>query len=245
MTRPWLRPLVAGVTAVILGVTGAIVGAQLAAPTIVETSPTTVTAPIVAPVGVGVEALDADLDPTAETVALSEAVGEREVPLPTSLGSASEAPSDVFAALAEADDPLAEIVLFEADADADARRTGDACAPVDGASPEGCPEGLRSTILPLLSPPDLQLFAGANLPRPAGSAVPGSYATCPPRAIGSGRVNISVASTTPLTELTFRYSVTSAGGVDAVVADPIADRGDPAEHRGNRGIALRPLPVPV
>ena len=211
--RPWLRPLIAGVTAVILGVTGAIVGAQFAAPEIVESAPTTVTAPVVAPVAIGESAVYAEPDPNAETVVLSQGIAEREVMLPTSLGAASDAPSELFAALAEADDPLAELALFE-----ERSGTGDDCAPVSGEVPEGCPDGRRSTILPLVSPPELHVYAIARFPRPDSWTNP----KCPSLDLGSGRVNIDIGTTAPVSELSFSYFVTSEGGRSAMSADPIA-----------------------
>ena len=157
---PWLKPLIGIVAALAIGFGALFFGTTFAAPHQVAVVSGTEVVPVVAPVAVG------DVEPDAD--AEGHELAEREVRLP---GDAAESidPSvrAVIDALADSPDPTSEITVLDGDAEGDDSSVDDdSCAPRDGDPSGECPDGIRSTILPLIHLRDF--VAGVEVDPPGG-----------------------------------------------------------------------------
>ena len=231
---PWLKPLLTLVVALALGAGMLFLGTTFAPHQQVAVESGTETVPVVAPIAIG------DEEPAAD--AESEQLAEREVRLPGAVVDGLD-PSvqAVIDELAVSADPTYDITVFDGDSEGDDSSVGDdSCAPRDG-DPADCPDGIRSTILPLIHlrdfnagvevfPPGgvygtlLEVCDAATLNPTDGSIPLGIVATAPgafdlefwPTA-DSGAPHVEVSVNTPDDQRTaFETAVATAESVDDV-----------------------------
>jgi hypothetical protein len=220
--HPWTLAL-AALVVVTSGAIGAAVGRAGAAPAGAPEAPasadaTTQTVPVVTPVGRGdtgpgdgfgtvVGSAEVPLpDETAPDDAHLLDLGAGPVPVPAAVAAAlgPVPPDDVLPPPGLAGDPGAGAPATGGDAPGGAADAAGAVSAVDpcaapGDAPEGCPEGVRATVLASRTPPPLEVFAVADPPvREPGEAGPVPVAWCPPaERPGPGGARVAVVTTAP------------------------------------------------
>src|SRR5690606_33808140 len=114
--RNWIVPVLAVVAAIAVGVAGTILGGRLATPRAVDVPSGTEVVPVLAPVAVGEEPpAEGDEGEDASGVApYSPVTAQRDVPLPGADGAIDPALDEVLRALADAADPVFELIELDA-----------------------------------------------------------------------------------------------------------------------------------
>jgi hypothetical protein len=219
MTVPrWLVPVLAIVAAVGVAVAATLVGARFAPAETVLSTPGSAVVPVLAPIGEGAELpASATSDPEGpdaeESPLVSEATGEREVTLASGDPAAADrAVLTLLGTLAEWPDGLFGLINLEGEA----REGGDdPCAPREGESASGCPEGLRSTILSTMALRDFTAGGQAFPPTRAEYAERGNpyggILWCDGLEPAAGEVPFGILATAP-GRFTVRYWPTAAPG---------------------------------
>lgn len=200
--RRWLRPVIASVTVLAVGVGAAFVGTAFAAPETVIAEQKFESVPVLEPVGFGDEAPPMDSDGDPNTIDTSRAIGRIDVPVGNDWGL-DPGIRAMLDAMAEADDPGVSADPVEiAPVEETDESAGDDCAPRDGSTPSGCPDGLHSTILPIIAPPELYVIGGANPAALEDSLSRLVY--CEPQDHGARDLPYGVSTNVPAT-ITMRY----------------------------------------
>ena len=191
MTVPkWLIPVLASVAAIAIALAGVLIGMRFATHEINATPAGTMTAPVLAPIATGDEELTDDASP---------AVGEQVVNV---VGTSDENPvlRAVIDEVVAAADPAATLEVLGSE-DPGAGASGDPCAPVDGDPPSDCPEGLHSTVLPLIGVRPVFVEAQAFPPTEAEYRASGAAYTlapwCPAQAHSDSQAPLGIMSTVP------------------------------------------------
>jgi hypothetical protein len=168
------RPIVAVVVVLAVGVTGAIVGSAFAAGQMVTDETVTAetetqTVPVLEPVGHGPEAPDPNPDGDENTLDVSRAVAEQQVPVGESSGL-DPLLSKLLDDLATSADPgalldtVTALGTGEEDEAGETDAGGDPCAPADGEPAAECPSGIGGTVLALRAAPHPSVVGTANPP---------------------------------------------------------------------------------
>jgi hypothetical protein len=188
----WARPAIGVAAAVLLGLAGILVGAQFASPA----AATTVDATILAPTAIdGVPV--GGVDPSG--LGLSEGVGVAGV-APAGSADASELPADIADAAAGLEDAGGTDGTGAPASGPGGGGADDPCAPADGSTPDGCPDGLHSTILADTAPPELRVWPWPDPPATSD----GASIYCPDLAPGDGELGVGVGTSVPA-DVTIRY----------------------------------------
>jgi|GEM_PF-2869731 len=175
MTTPrWILPTVSGIAAVAMLIGGGLIGSTLAEHTTHHVASGTEFVPVIAPVSDGQGSAASDPAGPGTTAALSEVIANREVRVPATDPDALDPELlNLITTLSESADPVEELMVLDRDGDSDASggegASGgdDPCAPREGQSAEDCPEGLTSTVLPMLARPSFLFTARAFPPTQA------------------------------------------------------------------------------
>src|SRR5690554_3101740 len=197
-----LRAVISGVAILAVGVTGAILGTAFAAPdTVIAASPTE-SVPVLAPVGHGPNVPAADSDGDPDTLDVSRAVAEKQMPT----GGGSELDpriENLLDDLLAADDPgsvvdpEAALRLLDPAPGEAADPGGDPCAPVDGEPATDCPAGISGTVLGLRAAPHSDVIGTANPPTYEDSLHKLYY--CEPQEHGDTDLPFVAATNIPVT----------------------------------------------
>jgi hypothetical protein len=186
---PWLKPLLTLVVALALGAGMLVLGTSFAPHQQVAVESGTETVPVVAPIAIGNEEPAADAE--------SEQLAEREVRLPGAvvdgLDPSVQALIDELAASA---DPTYDITVLDGESEGDDSSVGDdSCAPREG-DPADCPDGIRSTILPLIHLRDFN--AGVEM-FPPGGVYGNLLEVCDPETLNptDGSIPVGIVATAP------------------------------------------------
>ena len=199
MTVPkWLIPVLSVVAALAVAVAAAFVGASLVPDEPVMPTETTVVAPVLAPL-----ANPADLEAVSETVA------EARVPVGTPEDAPDAALERLIPYLAAEEDPT--LALDEAERAEPEGPVDDVCA--TDAAPADCPEGLHSTILPLVASRSLFIRAAAFPPVSAAVASP----QCPASTEVEGQTPVGIAASSPGAFTIQYWPVAHPGLVESIV----------------------------
>ncbi|MCU1440979.1 MAG: hypothetical protein JWP85_1976 [Rhodoglobus sp.] len=233
MTVPrWLIPVLSVITAVALAVAAAFIASSLTTDPAESDVPAaqaqTEMVPVLEPVPVGGDGLplpDSDGDP--ETIDSSPSNGATEIVSPgtgdeSDLGARTEARIDALDASEGLDDLGARDVLDSA-GEGSPSAPSDPCAPEDGASVEGCPDGLHGALFALTEPEALRVFPRAD--PPVALAGSGGLVACPAAEGADGQLSFGVASTTP-SVVTLRFWPAD----DPSAEQSVTIMGDPAEE---------------
>jgi len=217
---PWLVPAVSILLTLAVAAVAAIIGIRFAAPEQLAAPAAqaieTEVVPIIEPIAVGARddtLSEADADAVAFDV--SPAIGEIEVPVSASVEGESTADADaeaaalaVIEAMGEADDPVGVWDGGVTPSATAPTAAGDPCAAAESsdesATPAGCPEGLRSTIFALTTPPELYVIGLANPPTRDDIIGIAALAYCPVVDLAAGEVSFAVGTNAPAT-ITLRY----------------------------------------
>jgi hypothetical protein len=221
LRRPWLKPLIGILAALAIGIGALFLGMTFAAPAQIEVASGTEVVPVVAPVAVG----DAEPDADAE----GRQLAEREVRLPgDAVESVDPSVRAVIDELAESPDPASEITVLDGDAEGDDSSVDDdSCAPRDGTPSGDCPDGIRSTVLPLIHLRDF--LAGVEV-NPPGGRFGSLLDDCDAASLNptDGSIPMGVVATAPASySLEFRETL-DPGAVAVTV--PVTT---PDDQRGN------------
>lgn len=215
--RRLIRPLIGIGLSLVIASLAVVAGRQAASPA----APETESAMILAPVAVDGRAVAGDNDPT--TLHVSGGTGVMDVGTPGSTDPAA-LPASVSAAVAALNsaggpDPAGAHLLIGAGASSGggSGAAGDPCSPTSGATPTGCPDGLRSAIFADTAPPDLEVWPVADVAtEPTGTSI-----YCPGLTPGSGELGLGVGTTVPAA-VTVRYWPVS-DPTDVRTVTPAAD----------------------
>ncbi|AYF97603.1 hypothetical protein [Protaetiibacter intestinalis] len=154
MTPRWIRPVVAATSALALGAGALYLGTLFAAPETVTVATGTESVVVAEPIVIGDEPIPAADEQTPdEDDETPDATRTVRVPAGPVDASARLDPSvaELVDTLAASPDPAYELtVIGGSDDGGTGGGTDDACAPRDGEPATDCPEGLRSTVLPLV-----------------------------------------------------------------------------------------------
>ena len=177
MTNPrWILPTISTIAALAVAVGGALIGSTFASHDTNLVSSGTQTVAVLAPVSTGSAPDDANAVESDEAIPVSDAVAEREVRRPGSDPEAIDpALLDVIDALTDAPDPAVELMILD-EGDGGVTGSDDPCAPRDGSDPSDCPDGLRSSILPLIALRDFAVSGKAFPPTESELVESGSSA---------------------------------------------------------------------
>jgi hypothetical protein len=216
--RRLIRPLIGIGVSLVIASFALVAGRQAASPA----APASESAMILAPVAVDGRAVPGDNDPA--TLDVSGGTGLMDVGTPGSADPAALPPSvrDAIAALNSAGgpDPAGAHLLIGAGASSghgSGAAAGDPCSPTSGATPTGCPGGLRSAIFADTAPPDLEVWPVADV----ATAATGTSIYCPGLTHGAGELGLGVGTTVPAA-VTVRYWPVS-DPTDVRTVTPAAD----------------------
>lgn len=213
MTVPkWFIPLIAGIAAIAVGVAAALFATRFAAPETTTATPTTLDAPVLAPVA-GSPTLEELVDQTeGDDIPISGVYGVETVVDPDSVpeGALPADVADLIDELGAADDP-SEVLPEPAASDTPA---GDPCADSDDPAALGCPFGTPGTIHALDGDlPALRVSTNSSHPE-----------DCP--APENGSVRFVAQANAPVT-ITLRYNQTGHNvdvpGATETTPEQIAD----------------------
>lgn len=227
----YLLPLISTVVAIVVAVGAVLVGMRFAAPSEVDVPTGTEIVPVLEPVSTGDEAPPAEADDG--TLITSPAVAEREVRVPAASSTDLDPGlAEVIDTLTAAVDPAAALLALDLPFDSiGSALGGDPCAPRESAPGEGapsddCPEGLRSTVLPLVSVPEFSMIGQAFPPTYdqylADGNPFGGTLWCDGLVAGEGQVTFGILASAPGT-FTVEYWPTASPGESTTVTGIVTD----------------------
>ncbi|MBX3091737.1 MAG: hypothetical protein KF801_04430 [Cryobacterium sp.] len=241
-------PTVSIVAALGLGAGGIVLGATVAPHSTTPISSGTETVSVISPVATGTPP-EGD-GASGDSLRVSPALAEREVHRPADDASAID-PSlqHIIDELTDAPNPVVERMTLDGDADSsDSDVADDPCAPRDGSDPADCPEGLHSTVLPIIALRDFSASGQAFPPtseeyRLHGNRLGGAL-WCDGQHSGPSSVPFGILSTAP-GSFSIRYwpsahpdLATTAGDITTSVADQQAFEDAVATARTSSDIPL-------
>ncbi len=228
-TPRWLMPTVSIISALTLGTGGIVLGSTLAGHTTTPVSSGTQTIAVISPVSTGT-APDGD-GTIGDSLRVSQVVAEREVHRPAADPDAID-PSlqHIIDELSDAPNPVIRRMTIDGEADgSDSGAADDPCAPRDGSDSADCPDGLHSTVLPLIALRDFsaggQAFPPTTEEYRAHGNLYGGELWCDGPAATPTSVPFGILSTAP-GSFSIQYwpsehpdDVTTVGDINTSVAD--------------------------